>query len=89
MSNIDPTVLTVLLDGLESILKYGDRSTMEEIFNIFEKCGGTGRLEALQYHKNEQVYQKVAHLLQNYWECGEVSPQTVFGNVPKDNKWSW
>ena len=90
---IDPTVLTVLLDGLESILKYGEQTnTLEEICNMIENCGGTGRLEALQHHNNEAIYQKVVHLLENYWNCSEVSQQQTvfeFGPVSKNTTWSW
>ena len=48
--DLDPNVLSALLQALESILKYGESSgTMEQVTKIIEECGGVAQIEALQY----------------------------------------
>ena len=49
-------ILTVLLDGLKPILKYGEKSdTLKEISKIIEDCGGFEKIKALRHHTNEDV----------------------------------
>ena len=66
--DMNSTVLTELFQGLESIMKYGERSdTLEEITKIIGDCGGVEKIKTLQQHKNEDVYQKAIHILETYW----------------------
>ena len=54
---MDSTILTVLLQAMEVIFKYGTRTDkLKEINNMIEECGGVERIEALQKHKDEDIY---------------------------------
>jgi len=64
--DMNSDVLIVILEGLEAILKYADKS-LKAITKI-EDCGGFEQIKALQHHTNEDVKQKSLHLLEVYWK---------------------
>ena len=65
--DVGSTILTVLLEGLKLILRYGVRSdTLKEISKIIEDCGGVEKIKALQHHTSEDVNQKALHILELY-----------------------
>ena len=39
---------------------------------ILEECGGVDKLEQLQNHKNENIYNRVLKLLEKHFEVDEV-----------------
>ena len=61
----DSKILIVLLDGLESILKYGERAgTLEQITKIIGDCGGVEQIKALQNNENEDVFEVAFRILE-------------------------
>lgn len=34
---------------------------------LVEECGGLDKLEQLQTHENEQIYQKIVHIIDNFF----------------------
>ena len=82
--DMDSPVLSVLLQGLEKIMTYGTRTDkLEEICHMIEECGGVERIEALQEHNDENIYQQAVHILE-YWQRMEMSHQIEFGPVSDD-----
>ena len=63
--NMDTKILSILLEGLDSILKYGESSdTLGQITEIIENCGGVEHIKALKHHKNEDVSEVASHILE-------------------------
>lgn len=70
----DPRIVTVCLEGLENILKIGEaeknQGTTEGV-NIYaqmiEDAEGLDKIENLQSHDNNEIYEKSVKILETYW----------------------
>lgn len=56
----------MVLDGLASILQNGG-AELEAMCQLVEGCGGLDKIESLQHHENEELYQKAYHIIENYF----------------------
>lgn len=66
----DAVLVLVALDAIESILKLGkDRNKPYHIF--FEEAEGITKLENLQHHTNDKVYDKAVELIETYYGVEE------------------
>lgn len=64
----DSKVIVVVLDGLANILQCAEKEGhLEQIAIIIEECGGLDKLEALQTHKNEEIYVKALNLIDSFF----------------------
>ena len=67
----EPNFLKVVLLGIKKILESGAVFSTESGVNpyvvIFEECGGVGRLEKLQQHRNSKVFQEAYRILETYF----------------------
>ncbi|XP_010556709.1 PREDICTED: importin subunit alpha-3-like [Tarenaya hassleriana] len=70
----DPRIITVCLEGLDNILKVGEAernlgNTGED--NIYaqmiEEADGLEKIENLQSHDNNDIYEKAVKMLETYW----------------------
>jgi hypothetical protein len=77
----DPRIITVALEGLENILKIGEveRETAgigaaNPYATMVDEAEGLDKIEELQNHSNEDIYEKAIQLLESYFdvEDGEV-----------------
>lgn len=68
----DIKTLAVVLEGIKNILACGEKyfsQTGENIFlNKLEQLNGISKLEQLQYHSNEEIYEKALFILENNFE---------------------
>lgn len=64
----DTRILTVCLEGLENILKAGDDGSHgNNKYAIFiEYADGLDKIEALQMHENNDIYEKAVRILETY-----------------------
>ena len=71
LSSPDARSVAVSLEGLNNILKIGDHNKTPEGENPItlqvEECGGIDLLENLQYHPNQQIYNKALTILEKYF----------------------
>jgi hypothetical protein len=72
----DARIVTVALEGLENILKVGE--TEKEMgsnlyANYIEEADGLSKIEALQHHETQKIYDSAVKILENYFE-GEEEP---------------
>jgi HEAT repeat protein len=83
--SVDGKIITVALEGIENLLKCGRRLQARHnlpsnpFTRLIEACGGLDKLEELQEHESEDVYQKANRLLREYFDASEVQEtvQTV------------
>lgn len=73
----DARIVTVCLEGLRNIMKVGerDRDAMTGEYNeysrIVEACGGLDKIEALQQHPNQGVYDRAVQILEVFFNADE------------------
>ncbi|KVH99803.1 Armadillo, partial [Cynara cardunculus var. scolymus] len=70
----DPRIVTVSLEGLENILKVGEMeknvgNTGEVNFyaQMIDDAEGLEKIENLQSHDNNEIYEKAVKILETYW----------------------
>jgi len=77
----DARIILVALEAVENLLKVGDTnggdSGNNEYANLIEECGGLDNIEALQSHKNNDIYDKVIHILETYFAAEEDDQNTT------------
>ncbi len=60
----DADLLMVLLEAVDSLLKFDDAGEGEDsVADKLDAMGGVAKIEALQLHKNKNVYERVIKLL--------------------------
>lgn len=72
----DARIITVALEGLENILKVGEKdakntNTVNQFANFVEEAEGLDKIEALQSHQNNDIYEKAVKILENYFAAEE------------------
>ncbi|XP_041999379.1 importin subunit alpha-4-like [Salvia splendens] len=70
----DARIVTVCLEGLENILKIGEadkENGQNGGINIYaqmiDDCEGLDKIENLQSHDNNEIYEKAVKILEKYW----------------------
>lgn len=71
----EPKIIIVVLDAFRNILNTGSKmGELETICVALEEIGFLDKLEMLQRHENEEVYQAAVHLMDTYWNTDEEDP---------------
>ena len=79
-------ILLVAMEALESILKHGESAKMD-CTTLIDEAEGVDKLELLQEHENEDVYQRAVKILETYFggeeeqESENLAPQNSTGNA--------
>lgn len=82
----DARIVSVALEGLENILRVGqkEKDTSGAEFNDYaraiEAVGGLDRIEALQQHSNQEVYEKAVRILEVFFMADDE--EEIDGVVP-------
>jgi HEAT repeat protein len=75
----DARIVTVALEGLENILKVGEVTKEEEGSNLFaaliDEADGLEKIEALQNHTNNDIYEKAMRILEQYFGLEDEEDQ--------------
>ncbi|OVA13566.1 Armadillo [Macleaya cordata] len=87
----DPRIMTVCLEGLENILKVGEadkelgKNNGVNIYaQMIDECEGLDKIENLQSHDNNEIYEKAVKILERYWvedEEDDQNPQDGGGST--------
>nr|CAD7442156.1 unnamed protein product [Timema bartmani] len=79
----DGKTVQVVLDGVSNILQTADKmNEVERVAIMIEECGGLDKLEALQNHENEVIYQKALNIIDNFFSESEpLDPNTAPSEV--------
>ena len=82
LSARDEKTVVVVLDGLINIL--GAAEKMDQVDNVammIEEAGGLDKIESLQTHENEEIYQKALAIIENYFgeneDDSELAPEST------------
>lgn len=72
----DPKIVTIALEGLENILKVGEADAKETGMNndmatYIADADGLNRIEDLQHHSNQEIYDKCIKILEQYYGVEE------------------
>ncbi|KAI3712392.1 hypothetical protein L1987_70947 [Smallanthus sonchifolius] len=69
-----PRIVTVYLEGLENILKVGEAKKnlgrsgdVNPYAQMIDDAEGLEKIENLQSHDNNEIYEKAVKLLETYW----------------------
>lgn len=80
----DVRIVTVALEGLENILKVGEAMRRmpgsggaNPFAGMVEDADGLDKIEALQEHSNEELYEKAVAVLEAYFECEDGEDQNL------------
>lgn len=75
LSSSDVRIIRVVLDGLENILEIGKKKATGNFPNKFSKIieseGGLEKLENLQYHQNNDIYEQSVRILEKFFGAEE------------------
>lgn len=79
----DDKTVSVVLDGVSNILSTAEKlSETDKVAMMIEECGGLDRIENLQTHENEAIYQKALQIIESFFpdegaEDEGVAPKTA------------
>mmetsp|Transcript_30523 Transcript_30523/g.61519 ORF Transcript_30523/g.61519 Transcript_30523/m.61519 type:complete len:519 (+) Transcript_30523:3360-4916(+) len=81
MDCLDFRVVRVILEGLENILEIGNQKVDKDFVNEYarhiEQVGGLEKLEELQQHSNNQIYEYAVKLLEKFFGAEEESEESL------------
>ncbi|GKU86931.1 hypothetical protein SLEP1_g1394 [Rubroshorea leprosula] len=79
----DPRIVSVCLEGLENILKVGEAeknlgNTVDNIYaQLIDDAEGLEKIENLQSHDNNEIYEKAVKILETYWVEEDVEDEPL------------
>ena len=69
----DDKTVGVVLDGVANILATAEKlGETDKVAMMVEECGGLDRVEALQSHENEAIYQKALSIIETFFPDEEL-----------------
>jgi importin subunit alpha-6/7 len=82
----DPRIIIVCLEALENILKIGDldsksNNNQNAYADFIEEAEGIDKIEQLQTHQNNEIYEKAVKILEQYFSAEQEDIQNVAPNV--------
>ncbi|KAK4769368.1 hypothetical protein SAY86_027518 [Trapa natans] len=87
----DPKIVIVCLEGLENILKVGEADKERGLNNginiylvMIDECGGLDKIDHLQSHDNNEIYEKAVKILEAYWADEDVDDNGAIGITDGD-----
>jgi len=77
----DARIILVALEGLENLLKTGEKESKENGTNEYtlaiEEAKGVEKIELLQNHPNNEIYEKAVSILETYFQAEEEDQNTA------------
>lgn len=80
---MDSKIVQVALNGLENILRLGEQESKQNgiVINpycaLIEEAYGLDKIEFLQSHENQEIYQKAFDLIEHYFGVEDDDPSIV------------
>jgi len=77
----DARIILVALEGLENLLKVGEKDSKDNGTNeyalLIEEVKGVDKIELLQNHPNNEIYEKAVSILETYFQAEEEDQNTA------------
>ena len=70
----DTQLVWALLGAIDVVLDM-DEKLGGEVADVFEKIGGLVKLEALQYHENQDIYKRVIKIMGKHFKLEECTEE--------------
>jgi len=68
----DDKTVSVVLDGVKNILTTAEKlGETDKVAIMIEECGGLDKIEALQCHQNETIYQSCKEIIETFFPDGD------------------
>merc|ERR1711864_62369 len=68
----DDKTVGVVLDGIANILTTAEKlAETDKVAMMVEECGGLDKIEQLQAHENEAIYQKALQIIETFFPDGD------------------
>ncbi|KAM6184552.1 importin subunit alpha-6 isoform 1-T1 [Rhynchocyon petersi] len=80
---MDSKIVQVALNGLENILRLGEQESKQNGMGlnpycaVIEEAYGLDKIEFLQSHENQEIYQKAFDLIEHYFGVEEEDPSII------------
>lgn len=80
---MDSKIVQVALNGLENILRHGEQESKQNGIGVNPYCArieeayGLDKIEILQSHENQEIYQKAFDLIEHYFGVEEEDANIV------------
>jgi len=90
----DTRIITVALEGLENILRVGEKdakssSGLNEYATFIEEADGLTKIEELQNHSNNDIYEKAVKILEVYFAAEEDESSITPGIDQNSNQYQF
>lgn len=77
----DARITIVVLDAIEKILKVGQDSSRDYI-GFVDECDGLDKIESLQEHQNNDIYEKVVGIIETYFGVeAEIEDENILPSI--------
>ena len=82
LSGLDPKIVIIALEGLENILRVGEeearRTNSQNPMAVYvSEADGLNKIEELQQHSNNDIYEKCIKILETYFGVEEEEEMTT------------
>ncbi|CAF0751528.1 unnamed protein product [Didymodactylos carnosus] len=78
----DAQVLQVCLDAVHNILKQTTTDRLDYVTTEIEGCGGLDKIENLQNHPNQDIYQQAFNIIEKYYSTETDEDLSTNGQAP-------
>jgi len=90
----DPKIVTIALEGLENILKIGDndarlQGTHNAMCTYISEADGLSKIEDLQQHSNQDIYEKCVKILETYFGVEDEEEMPALAPGMDDNQFTF
>jgi len=82
----DAKIVTIALEGLENILKVGEADSKDAglvdqnmMATLIDEAGGLNKIEELQHHSNNDIYDKCIKILETYFHADDEDDMPGLG----------